>query len=175
MKIYSNIYYREITNIYENTRNDIKVNENIESVVFIYLDRGISLDKVSSFIGYIKIAYPNIKDLWLCQNYGSKEALFIIHNSLNLRSLYVYEYQSGDNKYIADYSFKTHNNGFIIYINGENDCKKYVERELKYYDSYGKNFSTDDNWYLNIFKKLYNYDYKTKEYFYILKYRPNFS
>lgn len=176
VKIYSDIYYGEITDMYEKKQNDIKVNENIESVVFTYLDRGVNPNKVSSFIGYIKIGYPNIKDLWICQNYGSQKALSIIYKSLDLRSLYVYEHQSAyEGEYIANYNLKIHDNGFITYINAENDSRNFTERELIYYNRYGKNFSTDDEWFLNIFKKLYEYDYKTKNNFFILKYTPNFS
>lgn len=75
----------------------VTVMPEVETVFYQYIDRGVDITEFST---YIERKYPNIKDLWLSQNffshYDSKSKLLLdFYNKFKFRSLVIESEQGG--------------------------------------------------------------------------------
>lgn len=80
-------------NIQKEMEEGIVPEPEIETVIFEYIDRGIRDFQV--FAEYIREKYPNIRDLWVDQNYIGNGSLVDFYKSFGFRSMVIEVNQGG--------------------------------------------------------------------------------
>jgi hypothetical protein len=119
-------------------------------VIFKDIDRGV--DDLETFKKIIKILYPNIKSLWIGNNFVGDSGTYTFQNmydDLNLDSLIVICRQglSTNSNWIQMIDYNIKGNGLIAFISGENDYyyNLYGDPEYEVFKVYkGSNYNTEE-------------------------------
>lgn len=125
---------------------DIQPDPSITCVMFEYIDRGIQ--DVKLFAELIHKWYPNVKSIWINQNYTYDNGTYTFNNlyiDLGLESLIVIAVQKIDEQLMVVDERTIKDNGLIAFLINEYCDNGYNEPDFEYFKLYsGDNYKSPE-------------------------------